>query len=99
MPQPSYPPEMMQGDPAMSSMQGGGQDINSLNDVARPSHEDEDLEVLQGCKAMAAMAKQLIQQVQSGPVEDVLVGILSKLTALQKKYDATMAQAQNQGGQ
>lgn len=90
-----YPPQMDQAEMPGSIMQGGQYNADSLADVARPSHEDEDLEVVQGIKALAALTKQLIQKVKSGPVEDALTSILSKLTSTQKKFDTLMQEGQD----
>jgi hypothetical protein len=90
---PTMPPgqEMDQGSP----MGGRSQfDPDELNKLGRPSHEDEDVEVIKGIQALTEMTRQLIQTVQSGPVEDVLVSIMSKLVSLAKKYDQSIAQAQ-----
>ena len=93
---PVYPPQMSEAEMPGSVMQGGQYNADTLADVARPSHEDEDLEVIQGVKALSALTKQLIQKVQSGPVEDVLTSILSKLTSIQKKFDTLMQEGQGE---
>lgn len=59
------------------------QDLN----YKRPSHIDEDIRVVKGLRSLTDMIKALLTVVRSGPVEDTLASILTRLTTLQRKYD------------
>lgn len=56
-------------------------------DVTRPDYPHEDITVVQGVRHITALLKQLLMVVRSGPVEDTLASILSRLVSLQRKFD------------
>jgi hypothetical protein len=89
----NYPPDPNQGMDSQMDMSGQGYDAQSLSDIARPSHEDEDIQILSGIKMLTDMTKALISKSKSGLVDDTLTAILSKLNSLQKAYDRSIEEA------